>query len=298
MKFFLLIFLSICLLTSSVLGQELNCVVDVNARQVEGSEKVIFDEMQRAVFQLVNGRKWTNHKYEVYERIDCSILINLTNRVSTNEFSGNIQVQASRPIFNTTYKSPIMNIRDEDFKIRYNQFEPLQFNESSYSGELTTIIAFYVYMILAYDYDSFSLEGGTPYFKEAQRIVNNAQTSSETGWRPGEDRTNRYWLLENALNSRFDPLREAYYEYHRKGFDVMHQNVEQARNNISKALKELRKIHNVEPSSYNLQVFFNAKMQEIVKLFENASPQEKQEMADLLTLIDPGNAGKYEKMRK
>lgn len=296
MKIYLL--LLIVILSSPLTAQELNCVVDVNARQVEGSEKVMFDEMQKAIFQLVNGRKWTNHKYEVYERIDCSILINLQTRISNTEFSGNIQVQAIRPIYNTSYKSPIMNIRDEDFKIRYNQFEPLQFNESSYSGELTTIIAFYVYMILAYDHDSYALEGGTPYFKEAQRVVNNAQASRETGWRSGEDRKNRYWLLENALNTRFDPLRQAYYEYHINGFDKMHQNMEQARNNIRNALKELRKIHNVEPSSYNLQVFFNAKAQELIKLFEKASPSEKQEMADLLILIDPGNSAKYEKMRK
>ena len=185
---------------SSLSSQELNCVVNVNARQVEGSERVMFEEMQRALFQFVNSRKWTNHEYEIQERIECSILINLTERVSANEFKGNIQVQASRPIYNSSYKSPIMNIRDENFKVRYNQFEPIIFNETTFSGELVSIIAFYVYMILGYDYDSFSLEGGTPYFNEALRIVNNAQSSSETGWRAFESRNNRYWLVQCKIS--------------------------------------------------------------------------------------------------
>ena len=153
-------------------------------------------------------------------------------------------------------------------------------------------------MILGYDYDTFSLEGGTKYFNEAQRIVNNAQSSAQTGWRSFEDRKNRFWLVANALNVRYKPLRKAYYEYHRKGFDLMHKNMNSSRGAITKTLKELKPIHNVEPSSYNMQVFFNAKMPEVVKLYEKASPQEKQEMADLFILIDPGNAGEYEKMRK
>jgi hypothetical protein len=218
-----LVFLSIFLwcVLGSIYSQELNCTVKVNARQIEGSERVLFEELEKAVFQLVNGRKWTNHEYEAYERIDCSILITLEERLSGNQFSGNIQVQASRPVFNTDYKTPILNVRDEDFVITYNQFEPLLYNEGAYSGELVTILAYYIYMILGYDYDSFSLEGGTPYFQEAQRIVNNAQSSPESGWKAFENQRNRYWLIENALSARFKPLRKTYYEYHRKGMDII-----------------------------------------------------------------------------
>lgn len=294
----LVLAITLFFISSTLVSQELNCVVNVNARQIEGSEKVMFEEMQRVLFQFVNSRKWTNHEYEIQERIECSILINLTERVSANEFKGNIQVQASRPIFNTGYKSPIMNIRDEDFKVRYNQFEPIIFNESTYSGELVSIIAFYVYMILGYDYDSFSLEGGTPFFNEALRIVNNAQGSSETGWRAFESRSNRYWLVENALNARFKPLRKTYYDYHRKGFDEMQQNMVKARNTITQSLKELRTVHSVEPSSYNMQVFFNAKSQEVINLYQNATPPEKNELSELLMTIDPGNSAKYDKLKK
>lgn len=282
----------------SFAAQELNCIVNVNARQVEGSERLMFEEMQKALFQLVNGQRWTKDEFKTEERIDCSILINLTERLSANEYRGNIQVQASRPIYNTSYKSPIMNIRDEDFVIRYNQFEPLQFNEGAYSGELTTIVAFYIYMILGYDYDSFAPEGGTPYFQEAQRIVTNAQSSAQKGWRSFESQRNRYWLIENALSARFKPLRKAYYEYHRNGFDELEKDPIKARNAITQALEDLVPVHNVEPSSYNMQVFFNAKSPEVVKLYEKATPGEIEKISELLIRIDPGNANRYEKLRR
>mgnify|MGYP001327750473 CR=1 FL=1 len=285
-------------LSLSLKAQEFNCVVDINSRQISGSERVIFDEMEKAIFNFVNGRKWTKDEYEAFERIDCSIFITLNERISTNQFSGNIQIQASRPVFNTDYKTPIMNIKDNDFVITYSQFEPLLFNPGTYSGELSSIIAFYLYMILGYDYDSFALEGGTPYLQEAQRIVNSAQSSSESGWKAFEEQKNRYWLIENTLSARFKPLRKTYYEYHRLGMDVMQENMIKARRKISESLKGLKAIHNVNPSSYNLQAFFNAKMQEVVNLYEEANPQEITEITELLITIDPGNANNYEKLRK
>ncbi len=293
-KFIVIIFL---LAGFSNYSQELNCVVNVNARQIEGSERTMFMEMQKAIFQLVNGRKWTNDDYKSHERIDCSILINLEERLGSNEYRGNIQVQASRPVFNTSYKTPIMNIRDEDFVIRYNQFEPLQYNEGQYSGELTTVIAFYVYMILAYDYDSFAPEGGSPYFQQALRLVNAAQSSASPGWKAFEDQSNRYWLVENALSARFKPMRKMYYQYHREGFDIMQQDMDRARKQITQSLKDLRAVHNVNPSSYNMQVFFNAKMQEVVNLYSGATEQEISEIKKLLITLDPGNANNYEKIK-
>lgn len=296
-KYFLVL-LSLFLAAFSVNSQELNCIVNVNSRQVEGSEKTMFVEMEKAIFQLVNGRKWTSDKFEASEKIDCSILINLTERTGPNSFTGNIQVQASRPIYGTSYDSPIMNVRDEDFSITYNQFVPLQYNEGSYTDELTAILAFYIYMILGYDYDSFSFEGGAPHFQQALRIVNNAQSSTQKGWKAFEDQSNRYWLVENALSARFKPLRKTYYEYHRLGFDLMHQDLVRGRAKVTESLKALRPIHNVAPSSYNLQVFFNAKMREIVNLYEKASANEITEVTELLIRIDPGNSNNYEKLRK
>ena len=294
----LLSFSFLMLTLVSLNAQELNCVVEVNSRQVEGSERKIFKELQKAVFQFINGRKWTNDEYETFERIDCSILITLEQRLGANQFSGNIQVQASRPVFNTSYKTPIMNVRDEDFVITYNQFEPLIFTENSYSGELVSILAYYAYMILGYDYDSFSKEGGTPFFQQAQRIVSNAQSSPEQGWKASEGERNRYWLVENHLSARFKPLRATYYDYHRKAFDIMESDVKRGRSVILNSMKELKRIHNVAPSSYNLQTFFLAKQAEIVNLFSEADSREIEELTETLITIDPGNAGKYEKLRK
>ena len=293
------IFLLIAIiLVNANFAQELSCVVNVNARQIEGSEKVMFQDMQKDIYQLINGRKWTNDEFESHEKIECSILINLTERIGNNQFKGNIQVQASRPVYNSTYKSPILNVRDEDFVVTYSQFEPLQYNESSSNTELVSILSFYIYMILGYNYDSFALEGGTSHFQQAQRIVNFAQSSPELGWKAFEDQNNRYWLVENALSARFKPLRKSYYQIHRLGFDVLQQNVIKGRRTITQALKDLRPIHNVAPSSYNLQVFFLAKKQEILDLYSEAEAQERSDLSELLITIDPGNSNSYEKLRK
>ena len=278
-------------------AQELSCVIDVNARQIEGSERTMFENMQRAIFELVNGQKWTREDYEPEERIECSILINLEERVSADEYRGNIQIQASRPVFNTSYKTPILNIRDDDFTFKYNQFEPLQFTQGTYSGELAHVLAYYVYIILAYDHDSFSQEGGTFYFQQAQRIVADAQNSQYEGWQAFQSQKNRYWLVDNILSPRFKPMRKMFYTYHRRGFDMMSEDVVRARNTISQSLKALRPIHSVAPASYNMQVLFQAKMQEIVELYSKATPQEKQQISELLVTIDAGNANNYEKIR-
>lgn len=293
-----LIFILLGVVTPYLFGQELNCTVKVNARQIEGSERVLFTEMEKAIFQIMNSTRWTKDVYKAHERIDCSILINLNERLSANQFKGDIQIQASRPVFGTTYKSQIVNLLDADFVVSYNQFEPLQYNEGTYNGELMGILSFYVYMILGYHYDSFAMEGGTVHFQQAQRIVNSAQSSPELGWKAFEDQNNRYWLVENALSARFKPLRKAYYQYHRQGFDLLAQNVEQGRNTIKQSLINLRPIHNVNPSSYNMQVFFNAKHQEVINLFEPTDGQIRSELAELLIIIDPGNSNKYEKLRK
>tara|TARA_R110002049_G_scaffold166649_4_gene332754 strand:- start:2663 stop:3559 length:897 start_codon:yes stop_codon:yes gene_type:complete len=295
-RYFLLLFVTFISLSAN--SQELNCSVTVNSRQVEGSEKVIFEEMQKAINEFVNSRKWTNDQFRIDEKIECNILINLTERLSTNRFTGNIQIQARRPVYGTNYYSPTVNILDRDFVIEYNQFEPLQYNETSYNGELPTILSYYVYMVLGFDYDSYSLEGGTPYFLIAQRILNNAQSSGEKGWKAFEGQSNRYWLVENYLNGQFKPFRKLYYTYHRKGFDMMSTKPQQALSEITTGLQSLLPVHNVKPSSYNLQVFFNAKKDEIISLYQGADIQNKQDIVSLLTRIDPGNANNYQKILK
>lgn len=296
MKYIFLILISISTL---LLGaQELNCTITINSRQVEGSEKTVFDDMQRAINEFVNERKWTNDKYQIDERIECNMLITLTERVSNNSFKGKIQVQARRPIYGTNYYSPTMNVVDENFNITYNQFEPLQYSETSYNGELPAILSYYVYMILGYDYDSFSLEGGTPYFQIAQKIVNNAQATSATGWKAFDSQKNRYWLVENHLNGQFKPIRKFYYDYHRNGFDKLSSDRDNATAVITQSLKALLPVHQVKPSSYNMQVLFNAKKDEIINLYKNSQTANKAEIVELLNRIDPGNTNNYQKILK
>lgn len=295
-RYFLLV--AIFLISIGSYAQELNCSVTVDSRQIEGSENVIFEEMQKAINEFVNNRKWTNDQFRIDEKIECNILINLTERLSTNRFKGNIQIQARRPVYGTNYYSPTMNVRDREFVVQYNQFEPLIYNETSYNGELPTILSYYVYMILGFDYDTYSLEGGTPYFQIAQRILNNAQSSGESGWKAFESQSNRYWLVENYLNGQFKPFRRLYYTYHRNGFDLMSTKQEQALAEITTGLQSLLPVHNVKPSSYNLQVFFNAKKDEIIELYKGSSVSNKQDIVSLLTRIDPGNANNYQQILK
>src|SRR5688572_929103 len=186
-------------------AQEINCQVTVNSSQIQESNKTIFETLQRQLSEFVNSRKWTNDVFLNQERIECNILINITERVSTDQFKATMSLQARRPVFNTSYYSALINHQDNDFAFSYVQDQVLEFDENSVSNNLTGVIAYYVYTILGFDYDSFSPEGGTPYFGKAQNIVNNAQGLQERGWKAFESQRNRYWLSENLLNVQFRP---------------------------------------------------------------------------------------------
>ncbi len=287
---------SLLLLTAE--AQELNCNVQINSSQIQGSDKSVYDAMQKSIFEFVNTRKWTNNVYKNSERIECTILINITEQVSTNEFKGTIQIQSRRPVFNTSYYTTLLNHIDKDFEFKFNEFDPLIFSETTFSSNLTSVIAYYVNIIIALDYDSFSLNGGTRYFQKAQTIVSNAQSAQESGWKAFENDRNRYWLVENMLHQNYSPLRECNYKYHRLGFDAMAQNVQKGRAVILTALKLLEKVYDRKPGSFLLQIFFNSKSSEIVELFAEALPNEKSEITNLLNKIDPNNSSKYDKIIK
>ena len=287
---------SLLLLTAE--AQELNCNVQINSSQIQGSDKSVYDAMQKSIFEFVNTRKWTNNVYKNSERIECTILINITEQVSTNEFKGTIQIQSRRPVFNTSYYTTLLNHIDKDFEFKFNEFDPLIFSETTFSSNLTSVIAYYVNIIIALDYDSFSLNGGTRYFQKAQTIVSNAQSAQESGWKAFENDRNRYWLVENMLHQNYSPLRECNYKYHRLGFDAMAQKVQTGRAVILTALKLLEKVYDRKPGSFLLQIFFNSKSNEIVELFTEALPSEKSEITNLLNQIDPNNSSKYDTIIK
>ncbi|MFN4234846.1 MAG: DUF4835 family protein [Bacteroidia bacterium] len=294
-KIFLITFLLSALTLSA---QELNCSVKVNAQQVQGTDRRVFETLQNAIYEFMNNTRWTNDVFKVEERIECSIFINVTDRPSVDDFRATIQVQSRRPIFNSSYNSTILNYFDNDFQFKYIEYQPIEFSPTTFTSNLASVLAYYAYIIIALDYDTYSLEGGTKYYQIAQQIVNNAQNTSETGWKAFESDRNRYWYVENMLTQTFTPLRHCLYRYHRKGLDAMLINQEEARKEILEALKLIRSIHAIKPASFNVQLFFNSKADEIVNIFSVAYSDVKSQVITLMTEIDPGNLAKYQKLNQ
>jgi hypothetical protein len=298
-KYSLIIILLVCSLRMS--AQELNCNIQVTAQQIQGSNRQVFETMQRDLYDFMNNTVWTNHVYSYAERIDCNILINLNDQLSADEFSGTIQVQLRRPVFNTTYNSTVLNFVDNNFRFRYVEFAPLEFNPNTYRDNLTAVLGYYAYIILGFDYDSFSLNGGTEFFQIAEKIVSNAQNAPEPGWKPydGSRNRNRYWLIKNILDGEYTPLRQFIYEYDIKGLDRMESNVAEARISIESSLRLVQQVYRKQPDPfmYFLQVVMDSKTDEIVSIYNDAFPEEKSRILQILVEISPANKAKYDKLR-
>ena len=277
-------------------AQELRCNVTVSAHSIPGSNQNLFRTMQSDLYDFMNNRKWTDHVYSYDEKIRCNILIRLDEQISADEFKGSIQVQLTRPIYNSSYTSTVLNIKDNDFRCKYQEFQPLEFNETSNRDNLTNIMAFYAYVILGFDYDTFSEEGGTEYFQKAQAIVNNSQNAVERGWKAYESERNRYWLMENILNKSYSSYRTCMYTYHRLGLDMMSDRLEEGRANVANSLRDIQKVFRRRPSTYILQMFFDAKADELVNIFSKSYPDERNRVMAILNEVDPSNGRKYEKI--
>ena len=282
--------------STSLFSQELRCNVTVSAQRIQGANQNLFRTMQSDIYEFMNTRKWTDHVYGYDEKLKCNIMIILDEQISADEFNGTIQVQLIRPVFDSSYETTILNIKDNDFRCRYVEFQPLEFNETSNRENLTNILAYYAYVILGFNYDTFSLEGGTPYFEKAQAIVNNSQNLPVKGWKSFESERNRYWLLENIMNKSYSDFRKCMYNYHRNGLDVMSQRVEEGRANIATSLRDLQKVFRKRPSTYILQMFFDSKADELVKIFSKSYPDESSRVLAILNEIDPSNGSKYAKI--
>jgi hypothetical protein len=294
--------LLVILLSGSLTGssQELNCNVQISAQKIQGSNRQVFESMQRDVYEFMNNSVWTNHVFSYAERVDCNILINLTEQLSADEFRGTIQVQLRRPVFNTTYNSTMLNFIDNNFQFRYVEFQPLEFDPNSYRSSLVSVLAYYAYIILGFDYDSFSLLGGTEFFRTAEKIVTNAQNAAEPGWKPydGSRNRNRYWLVKNLLDKQYEGVRRFIYEYDMNGLDRMESRITEARNNIAESLKLLQEVYRAKPDPflYLIQVIMESKADELVNIFSDAFPEEKSRVMQILIEIDPGSKAKYEKI--
>lgn len=278
-------------------AQELNCTVSIITNintEVTTAEKELFDQLKQTIYDLMNNTKWTKDKFKVEERINCQLQLQI-NTINAGNFTGSIQVQATRPCFNSSYNSTLINFQDDDLSFSYTRNSVILYAPNQFRDNLSSILAFYAYYIIGLDYDSFSLKGGTPYFTEAQQVVLNAQSSGAPGWKSNEQgKKNRYWLADNILQQFFDPLREGSYEYHRKGMDHMYDKPADARKDILAALQKMSKISATRPNSINLLNFAQSKSTELKNIYADATEAEKTEVVAVLKKIDPANSSKYE----
>ena len=283
-------------------SQEFNCDVSyVLEAKVEAStaDKALLEQLKTAMYEFMNNQQWTNDKFKTEERINCQIQFQITAIPGYGQFNGSMQIQASRPVFNSSYNTTLLNFDDSEVQINYTGGTALILPKNGYRDNLSSILAFYGYFILGMDYDSFSLKGGTQYFTQAQQIVSNAQSSGNAGWQSGETgkgKRNRYWLVDNVLHQLFEPLRECNYEYHRKGLDVLYEDKVKGRKAITEALTKLNKITTTRPNSVNLLNFCQAKSTELKNLYIDADAKEKTDVVNLLKKIDPANSSKYEQI--
>jgi hypothetical protein len=242
----------------------------------------------------MNNTRWTNDKFLNQERIECTIQIQITERISNDEFRGSIQVQSRRPVFMTSYHSPLLNVNDESFTFKYVEYQVIEFRNTGTNDNLAAVLAYYAYLIIGMDYESYGKNGGAPYFQKAQNIVADQQNASERGWRAFESTRNRYWITENLNNPVFRPLRSFMYDYHRKGMDILAEKKDDAISTMLDGLEKLKAVRNEQPNSYLMQIFFFAKADELVNVFSMAFPEQKTRAVNLLNELDPANGTKYQ----
>jgi hypothetical protein len=282
-------------------AQELDAKITVVAKQVPPTvDHKIFQTLQTSLFNFLNNRRWSNETFQNNEKIACNFLLNITSVGDNNTFQASLTVQAGRPVYNSTYQSPLINFNDASFTFRYVEYQPLDFNENRvqgsepYAANLTAELAYYVYLILGLNFDSYALRGGDPYFQKALNIVNNAPDSRDiSGWKAFDGIRNRYWLIENLTNSKYTLIHDAYYSYYRSGLDQMYDKEAEGRAAVLNTLNMLNTINAETPNTMVLQFFFQGKAGEISKIFQKSSPDEKSRALDLLTKLDVSNINKY-----
>lgn len=296
-KTFSLLFgvLLLCPLVMS--GQELQFNVSINAELVQTTERAIFQEMENAFQDFLNDTEWTNDVFRNNERIKGNLFLTITDQPQVGRFTANAQIQVIRPVYGTNYESVLLNFADRDWGFNYTQSQPLRFNETVYTDNLTAMLAFYAYIALGLDYDSFSPLGGSPHYERAQNIVNTAQNSGATGWGQFQNRRNRYWLIENLyINKQFEPLRQAIYDYHRQVMDKFTEDPAAAREKVLEILKSLQSINRVLPNSIGIISFLDAKNDEIVNMFKEGEMTVRRNVYNELLRLDPSRRSKYQQI--
>lgn len=294
-------FIALSLSAKIVDGQELQARISVNAQQISSQvDKKVFQTLQTSLNTFLNSRKWTSDAYQQNEKISCNFLITIRQSTQDNIYKATLVVQAARPVFNSSYQSPLLNFQDESFAFKYVEYQPMEFNENRVSGSdplvsnLTATLAYYVYIILGLDYDSYSLRGGDPFYQKAQLIVNNAPEGRDIeGWRAFDGQRNRYWLMENLTNNRYALVHDALYSYYRLGFDLLYENEGEARNALMNTINLMNTLNNDNPNSMIVPFFFQSRANELVKVFKKAQPDEKNRAREILSKLDVSNSNLY-----
>jgi len=294
-----------CLALSMIsTGQELQARVNIIANKVSSQvDRKIFQTLQGGLTNFINSRKWTSDVFSPSEKLQCSFLISIDQDLGNNVYKGKLTVQAARPVFNTSYDSPLINFQDDNVVFKYVEFQPIEFNENRVQGNdplvanLTAVIAFYINIILGLDYDSYALRGGDLYFQRAWNIVNNAPGSRDiAGWKSFDGLRNRYWLAENMNNNRFTLVHDAVYAYYRTGLDLFFENEEAGRGGMLNALNYLNTVNTENLNSMIIPFFFQGKANELVKVFSKGSPEQRSRARELLTKMDITNISLYKEL--
>lgn len=282
------------LLSSAALfvdAQELDCRITVNSDNIEGTNKDIYTELGNRLTEFVNSRRWTDAIFQNEERINCNLVITINSAAGEN-YAGSLQIQSNRPVFNSSYTTPIFNFKDENFKFNYAQADRLEFNENSYDSNLMSVVAFYVNVVLGLNFDSYSRCGGTKYFEKAEAIAALAQSSDDIGWQAFQSDRNRYAIISEYRDERLRKLRDVNYEYHRLGLDEMAQLMDKGRNKILENLPYLQELNRDKPFSIALQLFAESKMNELIDMFHDATPDERKKVYDILSSLLPTQSQK------
>ncbi|WP_288956209.1 DUF4835 family protein [uncultured Polaribacter sp.] len=293
-----LIFLFVFVLSFvNVKGQELNCLVNVNFNQVQGSNTQVFKTLQTSLTEFINQTKWTNREVKPEERINCAMNIIVTSR-NDNTFEATLQIQSTRPVFGTTYETPVLNLKDNDFNFKYNEFDPLFYNKNSFDSNLISTIVFYAYVILGVDADTFKLKGGESYLKEAQNVMLQAQQSGLSSWQNVVGKQNRFLLIDNLLSSKLAAYRTAMYNYHRKGLDEFSTNKNRAKQAVEDAVISMESLYNKTVSNYLIRLFFDAKADEIVNTYSDGpNTRNKNKLVQTVRKISPVNNSKWKEIK-
>lgn len=291
----------VALLASVYLSaQELNCTVTINSDQIEGSNKQIFNTLKTSIEEYMSQNRWTNMSYAEHEKIECSMLI-VVQKMEDNLFTCEMTLQSRRPVYGTTYTTPLLNFKDNSFTFTYQEYDRIEWQQNQFTTNLTAMLAYYCYLIIGHDQDSFQRLGGTPYFQQCEEIVNMCQSASmdnseQRGWLAFESNKNRYALINNLLDEAFKKYRNYYYEYHRLGLDEMSSNVTNGRARIAEGMPVLKEAFRARPATYVINTFLDAKADELVDIFSKGTDKEKKAVYELLMDIDPTRQNTYERI--